>query len=86
VTDVLQRLDRAIAARGKSRWQIGKKAGLSSGYMTWLFKDPSREPTRATLELLAEALQVPLGWLSLGLEPLPDFMQEQPKKRKAASR
>jgi transcriptional regulator with XRE-family HTH domain len=82
----LLRLEQAIVARGKTKSAVAKSVGLSSGYMTWLFSNPTHEPRRATLELFAEELKVPKVWLLLGEGELPDFLQEEPapKRRKVA--
>jgi len=62
---VLQRIDEAIKASGKSPTAISRAAGLSRSYLRKMFEGSSR-PRTDTIIALANALDVSLLWLLSG--------------------
>ena len=50
----------AMRERGLSMSELGRRAGLSRGYLYTLFNSPDRSPRHATLIAIANALEVPV--------------------------
>lgn len=64
-----------------SQPELARAAGMSSGYLSLLERDPSdpdaiKEPRNSTLQRLAEVLRVPFVWLALGEGKEPDWDAE----------
>ena len=72
----------ARTKRGLTKGALAKKASVSSGYLTQLEapRDGAeiKHPGVQIMQRLADALDVPVGWLAFGTEPESTWPEEAP--------
>ncbi len=72
----------ARTKRGLTKGALAKRASVSSGYLTQLEapRDGAeiKHPGVQIMQRLADALEVPVGWLAFGTEPEPAWPEQAP--------
>lgn len=61
-----ERLVRAMNEAGLDGKSLGEKSGVDAGYISLLMRGKSKKPSIAHIAYLADALNVPSGWLAFG--------------------